>query len=146
MPRKILTNIILLTIMVFSTIALIGFIIWNQPHRNVKNATAVKITAVELYHALSHDSTKTKSFLINKVIAVTGEVKQIIKNREGAPVILLKTSVPDASVNCTMEGNVPGIKAGDRIEIKGICVGYINGDEDLGLPGDVFLTRGYTTL
>ncbi len=51
--------------------------------------------------------------------------------------------IPDASVNCTMEENVNNIKAGDTILIKGICSGYINGDIDMGLPGDVFLIRCY---
>ena len=146
MRKKLLINIILFTIMAFSTVAFIGFIIWNKPHRNIKDATAVEINAVDLYRTLSHDSTKIKSILLIKVVAVTGEVKQVQKNQEGAQVILLQTNIPDASVNCTMEENSTKIKAGDTIEIKGICIGYISTDEDLGLPGDVFLTRCYTTF
>lgn len=129
-----------------STLAFIGFVIWNKPHRNIKDATAVEINAVDLYRALSHDSTKMKSLFVNKILAVTGEVKQIQKNRGGAQVILLQTDITDASVNCTMEENSTKIKAGDTIEVKGICIGYISADEDLGLPGDVFLTRCYSTF
>jgi hypothetical protein len=139
-------NIILFTVMVFSTVAFIGIIIWNKPHRNIKDATAIEINAIDLYRILSQDSTKTKSLFVNKIVAVTGEVKRIQKNREGAQVILLQTGITDASVNCTMEENSTKIKAGDTIEIKGICIGYISADEDLGLPGDVFLTRCYATF
>lgn len=146
MRKKVTINIILVTIMGLSTLAFIGFVIWNKPHRNIKDATAVEINAVDLYRALSHDSTKTKSLFVNKIVAVTGEVKQIQKNHEGAQVILLQTGITDASVNCTMEENSTKIKAGDTIEVKGICIGYISADEDLGLPGDVFLTRCYTTF
>jgi hypothetical protein len=146
MRKKVTINIILVTIMGLSTLAFIGFVIWNKPHRNIKDATAVEINAVDLYRALSHDSTKTKSLFVNKIVAVTDEVKQIQKNRGGAQVILLQTAITDASVNCTMEENSTKIKAGDTIEVKGICIGYISADEDLGLPGDVFLTRCYTTF
>lgn len=131
--------------MALSTAAFIGFVIWNKPHRNIKDATAIEINAIDLYQALSRDSIKTKSVFVNKIVAVTGKVKQIQKNREGAQVILLQTNLPDASVNCTMEENNPKIKQGDITEIKGNCIGYINGDADIGLPGDVFLTRCYTT-
>ena len=146
MRKKVTINIILVTIMGLSTLAFIGFVIWNKPHRNTKDATAVEVNAVDLYRALSRDSTKTKSNFVNEIVAVTGEVKQIQKNREGAQVILLQTNIPDASVNCTMEENSTKIKAGDTIEVKGICIGYISADEDLGLPGDVFLTRCYSTF
>ncbi len=146
MRKKVIINIILLTIVAFSTVAFIGFIIWNKPHRNIRDATAIEINAVDLYRALSHDSTKIKSILLNKVVAVTGKVKQVQKNQEGAQVVLLQTDVPGASVNCTMEENRTGLKAGDITKIKGICVGYISGDESIGLPGDVFLTRCYTTF
>lgn len=132
--------------MLFSTVALIGFIIWNKPHRSVRDATAVETNAVALYHALSHDSATMKTFFLNKVVAVSGKIKQVQQNREGARVILLETSIPGASVNCTMEENTGSFKAGNTIQIKGICIGYINGDPDIGLPGDVFLTRCYTSF
>jgi hypothetical protein len=39
-----------------------------------------------------------------------------------------------------MEGKVDNINAGSKIAIKGICTGY-NFDADMGIPGDVILTR-----
>ena len=145
MPKKALINVFLFAIMVFSTIAFIGFIIWNQPHRNIMGAPAIKIVAVDLYRVLYHDSIRMKSLFIDKVVTVKGKVKKVQNNREGAQVILLQTNVEGASVNCTMEQNIRGIRAGQTIEIKGICMGYISGDDAIGLPGDVYLTRGYPT-
>ncbi len=146
MRKKVTINIILFTIMGFSTLAFIGFVIWNKPHRNIKDGAALEIRAVDLYRTIARDNTKTKSNFLNKIVAVTGEVSQIQKNRDGGQVILLQTNVPNASINCTMEENAMEIKAGDTIVIKGLCIGYIGANEDIGLPGDVFLIRCYTTF
>jgi hypothetical protein len=116
---------------------------WNKPHRNVKDAEAVKITAIDLYKIFTTDSASVKSTYLNKVVAVSGEVKQVSLNQQNQQIILLKTHDPDASVNCTMEENANSIKAGDSIVVKGICSGYISGDINMGLPGDVFLIRCY---
>ena len=146
MRKKILINVFLLAVMAFATIALIGFIIWNKPHRNIKDAIAVETNAVDLYQALSRDSAKMKKLFLNKVVSVAGKIKQVQRNREGALVILLETAIPGASVNCTMEEKEDVGKPGDSTELRGICIGYISGDPEIGLPGDVFLTRCYVSF
>jgi len=123
--------------------SLIGYQIWNKPHQDIKNAVAAKTNAVALYNSLTNDSANTKVLFINKIVAVWGEVKQVSKNQQNQQVILLKTNVRDGSVNCTMEENIKNIKAGDRVLLKGICIGYIGGDSDLQVAGDVFLIRCY---
>jgi putative nucleic acid binding protein len=120
--------------------------VWNEPHRNIKNAEGINTTATELYTNLSKDSAKMKSRFINKIIIVSGEVKNILKNQKGQQIILLKTNISGGSVNCTMEEKAIGVKPGDKISIKGICSGYIGGDADIDLPGDVFLTRSYSSF
>jgi hypothetical protein len=80
---------------------------------------------------------------IGKVVQVPGEVSRLSTNQEAQQVILLKTAVDGAFINCTMEESVSGIAPADKVIIKGICSGYIAGDMDMGLPGDVFLIRGY---
>lgn len=132
--------------MAFSTVALIGFIIWNKPHTDIKDANAIQTDAIALYQALSHDSSKMKTMFLNKVVAAFGKVKQVQKNQKGEQVILLETNVVGASVNCTMEETDDVVKIGDTTEIKGMCIGYINGDPKIGIPGDVFLTSCYTSF
>ncbi len=141
MRNKIIINTFLLTIMALATVALVGLIIWNKPHKNIKDAVAVETNAIALYQALSRDSSKMKMAYLNKVVAVSGKVKQIQKNQEGTQVILLETNIPGASVNCTMEENDDAIKPGDTIEIKGMCIGYINGDAEIGLAGRCFFNE-----
>lgn len=135
---------ILIAIVAAAVIAAItGYMLWNKPHKDVESADAVKITALDLYNIFITDSSKAKSSYTDKVLLVSGEVNKISINQQDQQVILIKTSVSGAFVNCTMEGKSEGVKAGDNITIKGICSGYISGDADMGLPGDVFLIRGY---
>lgn len=146
MGRKTKRNIFLIFIAIIVIAAIIGFAIWNQPHRDIKDATALKTTAVLLYKNLTKDSANMKSKFINKVVDVSGEVKNVLKNQKGDQIILLKTDISGGSVNCTMEEKTSNVKPGDTISIKGICSGYINGDPGIDLPGDVFLIRCYPSI
>ncbi|MEO5908666.1 MAG: hypothetical protein ABIR50_10085 [Ginsengibacter sp.] len=133
----------LIFIIILSIAAFIGYQIWNKPHENIKNAVALQTSAIKLYNSLINDSAHKKTLFINKIITVSGEVKLVLKNQRNQQVILLKTNISDGSVNCTMEENIKNIKSGDMVLIKGICIGYIGGDNDLQIPGDVFLIRCY---
>ena len=109
-------------------------------------ATGIETTAIKLYSDLTKDSANMKAKLISKIVIVSGEIKQVLKNQKKQQIILLKTNTSGGSVNCTMEENIKNIKMGDKIIIKGICSGYIGGDLDMDLPGDVFLTRCYRSI
>lgn len=143
MTKKAKRNIFLIVIAIVIAIIIVGYNIWNKPHLNVKDANAIKTTAIALYSNLSKNDSIAKSNYVNKVVEVTGEITRVFFNQKHEQIILLKTNVSGGSVNCTMEGKANNIKAGDSIVLKGICSGYIGGDMDMGLPGDVFLTRCY---
>jgi hypothetical protein len=143
MTGKLKRNIFIFFIAIVLIGVITGYMMWNKPHVDVKAAEAVKITAIDLYKIFTTDSSNAKLKYLNKVVAVAGEIKQVSLNQQNQQIILLKTHDPDASVNCTMEENRNNIKAGDTIVVKGICSGYINGESDMGLPGDVFLIRCY---
>lgn len=143
MTKKTKRNIFLIFIAIVIAIAIIGYRIWNKPHLDVKNATAIKTTAIALYSGLSKNDSISKSIYLNKVVEVSGEINQVSLNQQHQQIILLKTNISGGFVNCTMKEKVNNIKAGDMIVLKGICSGYIGGDMDIGLPGDVFLTRCY---
>ena len=141
--RKIALFIFITTIVI---VAIVGYSIWNEPHRDIKRADGAKVSAVELYSYLTKDSATMKSKFVNNVVIVLGEVKKVLKNQNGDQIILLKTNIPDGSINCTMEEKANNVKPGNTISIKGICSGYIGGDLDMGLSGDVFLIRCYPSI
>lgn len=137
-------KITLLVILLITAIGVIAaYRMWNKPHKNVEDATAIAVTATELYNSFIKDSVKANEQYTNKVLQVSGEVSQVSINQQSQQVVLLKTAVEEAFINCTVEGKKVSAKAGDKIRIKGICSGYISGDADMGLPGDVFLIRSY---
>jgi len=130
-------------IVVVLAAALMGYMLWNKPHKEVKDASGVKITASELYNSFITDSAKARTLYTDKVVQVTGEVARLALNQQDQQIILIKTPVSGAYINCTMEEKAEVLKEGDPVTIKGICSGYISGDADMGLPGDVFVVRGY---
>ena len=130
-------------VLVIVTGVIIGYRLWNKPHEDIKNASATTINAIALYNTLANDSSHTPSPLINQVLIVSGKVKRVSENQQKQQVILLETNVTDGSVNCTMEEYLKNVKAGDSILLKGVCMGYTGGDQDIQLPGDVFLIRCY---
>lgn len=114
-----------------------------MPHKDIKDAEAVEVTAVALYDSLTNNKPHAKSVFVNKVVAVTGRIKRIMQNQQKQQVILLETNREDASINCTMEENMKDINVGEILTIKGMCMGYSGGDVTMDLPGDVFLIRCY---
>lgn len=135
--------ILISTIVLLGAAALTGYIMWNKPHKDVKDADGLQIASVELYNRYISDSAKARSLYTDKILQVTGEVGKVSANQQNQQIILIETSVSGAYINCTMEENDAAAKEGSTITIKGICSGYIGGDADMGLPGDVFLVRGY---
>ena len=143
MRRRFRKYIVLFLAALIVIAAMIGYRAWNKPHENIEDAVAIKTNARLLYNSLANDSLNAKSDFINKVVMVSGKVKQVSENQQKQQVILLQTNIADGSVNCTMEENIKNIKVGDSISLKGICMGYTGGDSDMELPGDVFLIRCY---
>ncbi len=142
--QKKIRKYIYLSLAVLIAIAIsIGYRAWNKPHENIKEAVAIKTNAIALYNSLSNDNADAKSNYINKVVLVSGKVKQVSENQQKQQVIFLQTNVNDGSVNCTMEEKIKNIKVGDSIFLKGICTGYSGGESSMDLPGDVFLIRCY---
>jgi hypothetical protein len=140
MIRKLGKYTILTFVAVIVIAGIIGYSIWNKPHPDIKDADAVKITSIALYDILSKHKSDSATYL-NKVVEASGVIKSVSKNEQNQQIILLETNVSGGSVNCTMEKEVNDVKPGDTIVLKGVCSGYIGGDRDMDLPGDVFLLR-----
>jgi tRNA_anti-like len=143
MKRRLIKNTIFIFVALVVIASIAGYLLWNKPHTNILESETIETSSIDLYKIFITDSTEAKTTYVNKVLNVSGIVKSVSANQEHQQIILLKTSESDASVNCTMEGSGMGIKAGDQILLKGPCVGYIRGETDMGLPGDVFLVRCY---
>lgn len=144
MKKKILFAILVVALCAAS----VGYYLYNKKHFSVKDATpTAEITAAALHQTFTTDSALAKNKFIgdennHKVIKVDGEIAAIKEDQQGNTIVLLKTATDGAFINCTMEGKIENINTGNKIAIKGICTGY-NFDADMGIPGDVILTRCY---
>ena len=120
-----------------------GYLLWNKPHREVAEATALKIQATELYRIFSKDSAAARRDFLEKVLSVEGQLQKVSENQQKQLVATLLTGTEGAYINCTFEGPANGLQAGKTVSIKGICGGLGEGDPDLGIPGDLYLLRCY---
>ena len=141
MNRKVIKTIIVTLILCTVIAASIGYYIINKGPEDVKNSTSVKIEAASLYTQYSKDSAGAIKKYSGRVLEVSGKVNSVSTNQQNEKVILLETNSGGAYINCTMEENPENIKTNELVNIKGICSGIGQGDADLGILGDVYLTR-----
>lgn len=134
-------NILVAVLLVVLSGAAVGYYLYNKGPLDVRNSAAVNTTASSLYDEFYSDSTSALKKYAGKVLLIKGEVKTVSVNQQKEKIILLKTGTADASVNCTMEEDAKNITANSQVSIKGICSGIGQGDEELGIKADVYLTR-----
>lgn len=120
-----------------------GFYLYNKPQQNVANATGIKTDAITLYKVFITDTITANKKFIQQVIEVSGTINSISKNQQNQTVALIKTGTEGAYINCTLEQNSNNLQQGQFISLKGICNGIGQGDNDLGIKGDVYLVRCY---
>jgi Flp pilus assembly protein TadG len=137
-------KVLLLLLLLGAVGGFVAYKMWNKPHQNIMDAAAKKVTAVELYSAFTTDSTNAiKAFTAKGlVLEITGEISAVSKNQQSKTVVTLKTAGGGA-INCECEGPAENLKEGTTITLRGVCTGIGQGDADLGLAGDVYITRCY---
>ncbi len=146
MTPKLKRTIVFTVLGLFAIGAGIGYYLYNKKPINPNDVSPdTKITSTELYQAFAKDTLIAKKDFSrrNEVVEVSGVVSGIAQNQDKQSIILLKTNVGDASVNCTMEGLFENIKEGDNVRLKGFCTGMGAGDADLGIVADVYMIRCY---
>jgi hypothetical protein len=134
-------KIAIVSILLCICAATIGFYMYNRGPLDVKNSYAIKKEAALLYDAYNADTSIAQKKYSGKIVQVSGVVSQVADNQQGEMIVLLKTNLEGAYVNCTMQQKTTGIKTNDAVQIKGICSGMGQADSDLGIKGDLYLTR-----
>ncbi len=137
--KKILIGLSLIGVIV----SVVVYKAWNKPHLDVANASSLKVNASKLYLAFLNDATLAiKTYMAKDLtVEVTGEVSSILKQQSNTAVILKTGNT--GSLNCQLEGNAIDLVVGKTVTLKGICTGMGLSDADLGIAGDVYLTRCY---
>lgn len=143
MTKKVRNNILLIILLLILSGAAIGFYFYNKGPVDVQDSSAIKVNAVELYDAYIKDSATAQKKYTGKILEVSGDVHDVSLNQQQKKIVLLDNGSDGSYINCTMEDSTANIHASDKVKIKGICSGIGEGDTDLGIKGDVYLTRCY---
>jgi uncharacterized protein YpmB len=123
--KKILKQILLSLLVIIITGGFIGYKMYNKPHRNVEEATALRVAATKLATDYEINEPEANSQYPGKVLEVSGEISDISKNQKGEQIIMLKGS-DMSGIMCTLDTAVhTAIKPGASVVIKGICSGYL---------------------
>jgi hypothetical protein len=108
----------------------IGFYQWNKPHENMNRAKAdITITADKLFTAFSDNEAEANSQYLDKVIAVTGTVKDVSTSAEGTVKVTLDSGDDMFGVICQMdeltEHKRNSFDVGEQLTLKGKCTGML---------------------
>jgi len=123
--KKLITWVLLSVLVILGTGGIVGYKMYTKPHRNVSQAKSLQVTAAGLVAAYENNEANANSMYLDKILEVTGEINEVIKNQKGETVITLKGG-DMSGVICTLEGIAsPDIKPGSSVVIKGICTGFL---------------------
>ena len=104
--------------------AVIGYRMYNKPHRSAASETAVELTAMRLAAEYENNETVANKKYLGNAVQVSGTVSEVTVNQQNKPVIVLLGN-DMSGVQCTLQDNALNIKKGDSITIKGFCTGYL---------------------
>ena len=124
MKKKTLRTIGLLCLLCIAIVAVIGYRLYNKPHRSAATETAVVLTAVQLAGEYEKDEAASNKKYLGNAVQVNGTVSDVSVNQQNKPVIVLMGS-DMSGVQCTLQDDAAGIKKGDSIVIKGFCTGFL---------------------
>ncbi|MGH1437362.1 MAG: OB-fold protein [Lewinella sp.] len=108
----------------------IGVYLWNKPHENMDKAKAdVQIAAGELFTAFAENETQANETYLDKVIAVTGKVREVSKSPEGLVKVTLDSGDEMFGVICQLdelsEHQRTEFQLGESVTLKGKCTGML---------------------
>jgi hypothetical protein len=120
---------VLISILVLGAIAAgIGYYMYNKPVASLEKKKAdVEVTASRLVADYEADEKAADSLYLGKIVLVSGKVAAVT-TEEGRNKIQIETDNPMSLVICELEGGGEAVtvKAGDEVNVKGLCSGYLS--------------------
>ena len=125
------------------TMGLYGYREYTRKNRNLSYVKAnFKIQANALIKEFEENEKRANEKFLDKIIAVSGAIRDVIKDDKGFYSIVLGGDENMSTVRCSMnsidQDEVGLLKKGNIIMIKGACTGF-NADDLLG--SDIILNR-----
>ena len=131
---------------VIVVIAGAGFAWWvyHKPHRDINNEIAVKVEATALLDAFKQNEKTASGQYTDKVLELSGIVKEASKNEAGNWVINIENRTQTGSITVAFSALQDTIQPFDSIAYKGICAGYFPEDNSVVINEAVLLFKSKT--
>ena len=107
----------------------IGLYVYNKPHKNIeKSAADFKIEANQLLTEFEANESEANKKYLDKLIEVTGTVREMSSDEEGISVIL-ESENPLSGVICQLDNltthKKTSFQTGEKVTFKGLCTGML---------------------
>jgi|1048.fasta_scaffold08047_1 hypothetical protein len=131
---------------VIVVIAGAGFAWWvyHKPHRNINNEIAVKLETNALLDAFKQNEKTASSQYTDKVLELSGIVKDASKNEAGKWVVNIENDTHTGSITVAFSALQDQLQPFDSIAYKGICAGYFPEDNNIVINEALLLFKGKT--
>jgi hypothetical protein len=134
----------ILGFIVIVVIAGAGFAWWvyHKPHRNINDEIAVKSETNALLDAFKQNEKTASAQYNDKVLELSGIVKDASKNDAGNWVINIENDAQTGSITVAFSALQDSLQPFDSISYKGICAGYFPEDNNIVINEAVLLFKG----
>jgi hypothetical protein len=136
----------ILGFIVIVVVAGAGFAWWvyHKPHRNINDEIAVKVATNALIDAFKQNEKTASAQYNDKVVELSGIVKDASKNDAGNWVINIENDAQTGSITVAFSALQNTVQPFDSISYKGICAGYFPEDNNVVINEAVLLFKGKT--
>lgn len=105
-----------------------GYQLWNKPHQDIAAAkTDVAVDAMALYNEYNTDENAANAKYLDKVVAISGKVKDAAKDADGAVKVNLDAGSEMGVVACELSPFAKHARSdfqpGEQVTFKGKCTG-----------------------
>ena len=108
----------------------VGYLIYNKPFQDMNSAKAdITLTAAELFTAFESDENAANEKYLDKVVQVSGTVKEVSTGDDGNISITLDSGSDMFGVICQLDNLTEqprkDFKEGEQLTLKGVCTGML---------------------
>lgn len=107
-----------------------GAYMYYKPHQNIKTSKAdVSLSAMEVFQAFESNESTANDQYLDKIMAVSGKVRDVSKNEEGIVSVTLDAGQDMFGVICQLDQlskhTREDFPIGEEVSFKGVCTGML---------------------
>lgn len=143
LSKKGIIGLVLLVLLAVGGI--VGYSMWNQGHRDIHSEPAdFQVSILDLAGEFQKDNAVADKKYHDKVLQFKGQLTAITPGDSLTSISLKGNDF--CSVQCEMlpgtQESVSKLKVGDEVTVKAFYMGFMEGEVDFGMPGDILLKKG----